>query len=52
MSNRDPKLITLLFNECINNRDIRGLSQLITKDHTFIDSSDDIHKGKESMIAG
>jgi ketosteroid isomerase-like protein len=52
MSKKDPKLIVLQFNECINNQDIKGLSNLMTEDHVFIDSSDDIHRGKEFMIKG
>ena len=38
MNSRDPKLIVLLFNECINNQDIEGLVNLMTEDHIFIDS--------------
>jgi ketosteroid isomerase-like protein len=52
MSDKDPKLVVLQFNECINNRDLQGLSELMTEDHVFIDSSDDIHRGKEFMIKG
>lgn len=36
MNNRDPKLIALLFNECINNRDIDGLADLMTDDHSLV----------------
>lgn len=32
---RDPKLIVLLFNECINNRDLEGLVQLMSEDHAL-----------------
>ncbi|MDX1417018.1 MAG: nuclear transport factor 2 family protein [Candidatus Promineifilaceae bacterium] len=49
---KDPKLIALLFNECINNRDIDGLAALMTADHVFIDSSDEVQQGKETMIQG
>ena len=52
MGERDPKLIVLLFNECINNQDVDGLSRMMTADHTFIDSSDEIHSGKDLMIDG
>jgi len=52
MSERDPKLIVLLFNECINKQDIEGLSELMTEDHVFIDSSDDVHSGKDLMVKG
>ena len=36
MNKRDPKLAALLFNECINNRDIDGLVALMTDDHSLI----------------
>jgi len=36
MNKRDPKLTTLLFNECINNRDIEGLVALMTDDHSLV----------------
>jgi hypothetical protein len=36
MNNRDPKLTALLFNECINNRDIEGLVDLMTENHSLI----------------
>ena len=52
MSEKDPKLVALLFNECINNRDLQGLSDLMTENHVFIDSNNDVHKGKELMIKG
>jgi hypothetical protein len=37
MNTRDPKLIVLQYNEYINNQDIKGLSNLISKDSIFID---------------
>jgi ketosteroid isomerase-like protein len=49
---KDPKLILLQFNEYINEQDIDGLSAMMTEDHTFIDSSDEVHAGKEMMVAG
>ena len=52
MNHRDPKLTALLFNECINNQDINGLSALMTDDHTFIDREDKSVAGKEAMIEG
>ena len=36
MNHRDPKLTSLLFNECINERDIEGLVELMTDDHALI----------------
>jgi len=50
MSIRDPKLIALLFNECITNRDIDGLAELMTDDHTFIDRDGNATQSKGSMI--
>jgi len=52
MNTRDPKLVALQFNEYINNQDIKGLSSLMTDDHTFIDRAGEIDKGKESMTRG
>ena len=52
MGNRDPILIVLQFNECINNRDLQGLADLMTEDHVFIDSSDVVHEGKKFMVKG
>jgi ketosteroid isomerase-like protein len=52
MSLKDPKQIVLLFNMHINNRDIDSLAAMMTEDHTFIDSSDEVHAGKEMMVAG
>jgi ketosteroid isomerase-like protein len=52
MNKKDPKLTALQFNECINARDIDGLSGLMTEDHTFIDREDEVYAGKERMTAG
>ena len=52
MNKKDPKLIVLQFNECINHQDIDGLTDLMTEDHVFIDSSNDVHEGKEFMVKG
>ncbi|MFW9918808.1 MAG: nuclear transport factor 2 family protein [Candidatus Thorarchaeota archaeon] len=40
----------LQFNAYINNHDLKGLSLLLTDDHTFIDSSNEVHQGKEVMV--
>ncbi|MCK4251748.1 nuclear transport factor 2 family protein [candidate division WOR-3 bacterium] len=50
MNSKDPKLTALQFNECINNQDIKGLSDLMTEDHTFIDREGKIDKPKVHMI--
>ncbi|MFX0117467.1 MAG: nuclear transport factor 2 family protein [Candidatus Hodarchaeota archaeon] len=52
MNTKDPKLIALQFNECINNQDIEGLSDLMTEDHTFIDRKGEVDKGKKVMTKG
>ncbi len=48
----NPSAVALRFNLMINARDIDGLSELMTEDHTFIDSSNDAHAGKSEMVAG
>jgi hypothetical protein len=35
----DPKHAVLLFNDCINRRDLTGLLEVVTDDHTFIDAA-------------
>jgi ketosteroid isomerase-like protein len=45
-------LIALKFNEKINLQDLEGLAELMTEDHTFIDNSGQITKGKEVMKEG
>ena len=52
MDDIDPKLVVRKFNQSINNRDIEGLANLISDDHIFIDSSGEVHRGKERMTAG
>jgi len=37
------------FNQCINEGDLEGLTSLMTKGHTFIDSQGDIIQGKVNM---
>ena len=52
MNTRDPKLISLLFNEAINNQDIDALSALMTEDHTFIDREGKVGTPKSYMVDG
>lgn len=52
MGNKDSKLVVLQFNACINEGDLQGLSDLMTEDHVFIDSSNDVHRGKDLMVKG
>ncbi len=50
MNTKDPKLIALQFNECINNQDLAGLASLMTYDHTFIDRAGKVARPKEVML--
>jgi len=45
-------LTALKFNEKINERDLEGLAELMTDDHTFIDNSGEVTKGKDVMKEG
>jgi uncharacterized protein (TIGR02246 family) len=44
--------VALRFNEKINQQDLKGLAELMTDDHTFIDSDGTATKGKEVMKKG
>ena len=48
----DPESVVRRFNDCINNRDIDGLSDLMTEDHTFIDRDGKAVQSKRAMIDG
>jgi predicted SnoaL-like aldol condensation-catalyzing enzyme len=50
MNTKDPKLVALQFNECINAQDLNGLSSLMTDDHIFIDQDGTVHQPKQVMI--
>jgi predicted SnoaL-like aldol condensation-catalyzing enzyme len=52
MNTRDPKLIALLFNECINRQDLDGLSSLMADNHAFIDRDGSVHQPKPAMVDG
>ena len=52
MNKKDPKLVALQFNDCINARDLDGLTAFMTDDHTFIDSVNKEHRGKATMTKG
>ena len=45
-------LTALRFNEKINKQDPEGLAELMTDDHTFIDSTGNVTKGKNAMKEG
>jgi uncharacterized protein (TIGR02246 family) len=42
-------LTALKFNDRINQRDLEGLAELMTDDHTFIDNEGNVTKGKAAM---
>lgn len=47
MTEHDPLLVALRFNERINTRDLVGLCALMTEDHVFIDSAEQRLEGRE-----
>jgi hypothetical protein len=50
MNNTTAKSILTSFNDCINRRDIDGLSTLMTHDHVFIDFANNAISGKEQCV--
>lgn len=52
MDDTDLISIALRFNECINNRNLTGLGELMTEDHVFIDIPGEVHKGRDMMVPG
>ena len=44
------KAVVLRFNDCINARDIAGLSRIMTDDHVFIDAADNRLFGKPGCL--
>ena len=48
----DPLLIALQFNDHINHQNIKGISNMMTEDHRFIDRAGEEVIGKESMLRG
>ncbi|MBS3077850.1 nuclear transport factor 2 family protein [Candidatus Pacearchaeota archaeon] len=45
-----PEEIALKFNSCINSQNIKGLSNLMSPNHRFIDSENGGFQGKEKAI--
>jgi uncharacterized protein (TIGR02246 family) len=43
--------LVLAFNEAINRRDLDALADLMTDDHTFVDSAGSVLAGKEAVLA-
>ena len=52
MNQKDPKLIVLQFNECINRQDLEGLAKLMARDYKFVDSTNEVHSGKAQNVSG
>jgi hypothetical protein len=52
VNSRDPKLTALLFNECINNQDVEGLSRLMSEDHTLVVREGTVVQGIEANRKG
>jgi ketosteroid isomerase-like protein len=50
MNATDTKIVVVRFNDCINARDIEGLSRLMTSDHVFMDSSGNSVVGKQACV--
>jgi ketosteroid isomerase-like protein len=43
-------LTAVVFNEKINQRDLEGLAELMTDDHTFVDNDGVVTEGKDVML--
>jgi uncharacterized protein (TIGR02246 family) len=41
----------IAFNEAINRRDVGALAELMTDDHTFVDSAGSVLAGKDEVLA-
>jgi ketosteroid isomerase-like protein len=52
MRMNDPITAVTTFNDCINRQDLDALAGLMSEDHVFVDSSHEVHAGKETMVAG
>jgi hypothetical protein len=52
MNTKDPRVIALRFNDCINDQDLSGLTLLMTDDHTFIDREGGGFQSKQTMVQG
>jgi uncharacterized protein (TIGR02246 family) len=52
MGSSELMLTALRFNEKINQQDLEGLVELMTDDHTFIDSAGNVTKGRDAMKDG
>jgi ketosteroid isomerase-like protein len=46
----DPPSVVVAFNECINARDLDGLTSMMTDDHEFVDSAGAVVAGKAACV--
>jgi ketosteroid isomerase-like protein len=47
----DPQQTVQRFSDCINARDLAGLDSLMTENHSFIDSTNEMLRGKAAALA-
>jgi len=52
MKPQELMTVALKFNEKINQQDLKGLAELMTEGHTFVDSDNNATKGKKTMLSG
>ena len=52
MKPQELMTIALKFNEKINQQDLEGLAKLMTDDHAFVDSDNNVTKDKKTMLKG
>ncbi len=52
MKPQEIMTVALKFNEKINQQDLKDLAELMTDDHTFVDSDNNATKGKKTMLNG
>lgn len=46
----DPSAVAVQFNECINAGDLRGLADLMTEDHQFVDTEGTVVSGRDACV--
>ncbi len=52
MDNSDLISTAIKFNEKINARDLTGLGEMMTEDHTFTDIPGEVNVGRDVMVPG
>ena len=51
MNTKDPKFTALQYNEYINNRDLEGITALMSDDHRFIDTKNRVENKEQMKIS-